>query len=210
MPTAVATEQSIPSPGEIARVWALHCLSFVLPVTCLAYLLGGLHVGWHAAPWLLVLIGSVVVDMWSPAEERQPAATLRGWPFDAVLYVLAALHLVIVALLVDARRAPRLLDLGHVRRAHPRRRQLRLLGHRRGARADPPQPGASPSARPRAARQRALRALLHRAPARPSRAGRHRRGRGHGALRRVRHALFPPHGAGAVSQRVAARVQPPG
>jgi hypothetical protein len=86
MPTAAATAESSPSPGETARVWALHCLSFVLPVTCLAYLLGGFHAGWHASPWLLVLIGSVVIDMWSPAEDRQPAATLRGWPFDAVLY----------------------------------------------------------------------------------------------------------------------------
>ena len=48
MPTAVATAESIPSPGETARVWALHCLSFVLPVTCLVYLLGGLHAGWRA------------------------------------------------------------------------------------------------------------------------------------------------------------------
>jgi alkane 1-monooxygenase len=100
MPTAVATAESIPSTGETARVWALHCLSFVLPVTCLAYLLGGLHAGWRAGAWLLVLIGSVVIDMWSPAEDRQPAATLRAWPFDAILYVLAALHLVILALLV--------------------------------------------------------------------------------------------------------------
>ena len=88
------------SPGETARVWTLHCLSFVLPVTCLTYLLGGFHSGWSTMPWLLILIGSVVIDMWSPSEERQPAAALAGWPFDALLYVLAALHLVIVGLLV--------------------------------------------------------------------------------------------------------------
>jgi alkane 1-monooxygenase len=99
METAVATAQRS-SPGDAARVWALHCLSFVLPVTCLAYLLRGPHTGWWAFAWLLVIAGSVVVDMWSPAEERQPAATLGGWPFDAILYVLAALHLAIVALLV--------------------------------------------------------------------------------------------------------------
>jgi alkane 1-monooxygenase len=38
--------------------------------------------------------------MWSPSEERQPAAMLPGWPFDATLYLLAALHVVVVALLV--------------------------------------------------------------------------------------------------------------
>jgi alkane 1-monooxygenase len=100
MQTAVATDQSS-SPGATARAWALHCLSFVLPVTCLGYLLlWGPHTGWSALAWLLVLAGSVAIDMWSPSEERQPAATLRGWPFDAILYVLAALHLAIVALLV--------------------------------------------------------------------------------------------------------------
>jgi alkane 1-monooxygenase len=99
MPTADTTVQRV-SPGDIARVWALHCLSFVLPVTCLAYLLGDARAGWYAFPWLLVLAGSVAIDMWSPSEKRQPAAMLPAWPFDAILYVLAALHVVIVALLV--------------------------------------------------------------------------------------------------------------
>ena len=99
MPTAITTAERA-SPGTIARTWSLHCLSFVLPVTCLAYLLGGPHDGWHAFAWLLVLAGSVTVDMWSPSEERQPAAMLPDWPFDAVLYVLATLHVVVVTLLV--------------------------------------------------------------------------------------------------------------
>jgi alkane 1-monooxygenase len=38
--------------------------------------------------------------MWGPSEERQPAAMLPGWPFDAMLYVLAALHVAVVTLLV--------------------------------------------------------------------------------------------------------------
>ncbi|HKA30466.1 MAG TPA: fatty acid desaturase [Candidatus Binatia bacterium] len=99
MPAADTTAQRV-SPGDVARVWLLHCLSFVLPVACLAYLLGGVREGWHALPWLLVLVGSVAADMWSPSEERQPAAMLPDWPFDMLLYVLAALHVVVVTLLV--------------------------------------------------------------------------------------------------------------
>src|SRR5262249_45673503 len=56
--------------------------------------------GWPALSWLLVLVGSVSADMWSPSEERQPAAGLPDWPFDALLYTLAALHVAVVTLLV--------------------------------------------------------------------------------------------------------------
>src|SRR5262249_21356736 len=109
-----------------------------------------------------------------------------------------------------ARGAPRLLDGGHVRRARPGRGELRVLGHHGGTRTDPSHPGASPFPRPRAARDRALRALLDRAPARSSHASRTLRGRRDGPLRRVRHELPRTHGSRAVSQRVAPRMEAPG
>ena len=66
-----------------------------------------------------------------------------------------------------------------------------------------------PAARPHPARQRALRALLHRAPARPSPARRDAGGSGDRALRRDLPPLLPPHRAGAVQERVAAREEAP-
>ena len=82
------------------RVWSLHLLCFVLPIASFVFLLTAPH-GWYGAlPWLLVVIGSIVVDMQSPRARRQPAATMPGWPFDGVLYVLLALQLANVALLV--------------------------------------------------------------------------------------------------------------
>jgi alkane 1-monooxygenase len=85
---------------ETARVWALHLLCFVLPVTSLLFLTTAPH-PWYRAPlWLLVIAASIWVDMRSSGERRQPAATMPGWPFDAVLYVLAALQIASVALLV--------------------------------------------------------------------------------------------------------------
>ncbi len=83
-----------------ARVWALHLLCFVLPVASFVFLLTAPHVWWTSLPWLLVVIGSIVIDMQSPREHRQPLATMPGWPFDGVLYVLFGLQLVNVALLV--------------------------------------------------------------------------------------------------------------
>ena len=82
------------------RVWALHLLCFTLPLTCLLFLLTAPHPWLGALPWLLVVAISVVLDMQSPAERRQPLPTLPGWPFDGVLYALAALQIANVALLV--------------------------------------------------------------------------------------------------------------
>lgn len=96
----VALADSRPSVAETARIWAAHLMCLVLPVTCLVFLATAPHVWWAALPFLLVLIGSVVADMWSPGEHRQPAPTLAAWPFDAVLYLLVVLQLVNMALLV--------------------------------------------------------------------------------------------------------------
>lgn len=85
---------------EIARIWSLHLLCFVLPITCLLFGLTGPHPWYGAWPWLGVVVASVALDHWGPGERRQPAPTLPGWPFDAVLHALVALQLVNVFLLV--------------------------------------------------------------------------------------------------------------
>ncbi|HEY2389470.1 MAG TPA: fatty acid desaturase [Candidatus Binatia bacterium] len=81
-------------------IWALHLLCFVLPVSCTLFLGSAPHPWYGALSWLLIVAVSIVLDMRSPAERRQPLPTLPGWPFDGVLYALAALQLLNVALLV--------------------------------------------------------------------------------------------------------------
>ncbi|HUE30272.1 MAG TPA: fatty acid desaturase [Verrucomicrobiae bacterium] len=76
----------------------LHC--FVLPVTALAFLASAPHAPSLAFPWLLVLVGSIVADVRSRPEHGPPPAIRPGWPFDGVLYVLAALQAVNIGLLV--------------------------------------------------------------------------------------------------------------
>ena len=99
---SVTVELPAPVVGafETARIWALHLLCFVLPVASFVFLLTAPHPWWASLPWLAIVIGSIVVDMRSPRERRQPAATMPGWPFDGVLYALFALQLANVALLV--------------------------------------------------------------------------------------------------------------
>jgi alkane 1-monooxygenase len=88
------------SPLRTAQVWALHLLCFVLPATSLVFLATAPHDTPGRLAGLLVLLGSVVGDVWSPRERRQPAPALPGWPFDSVLYLLAAMQLAVVGLLV--------------------------------------------------------------------------------------------------------------
>ena len=99
---ATATPNAAPAfpVRDSTCVWAAHLLAFALPVACVAYLLTGPWSGWSAVAWLLVLVASVSADIWSPGEQGQPASTLPGWPFDSVLYLLSALHFLILALLV--------------------------------------------------------------------------------------------------------------
>ena len=79
------------------KALALHLLCFALPITTFAFVATGPHahgVGW----WLLPLGLSVAADLVGPTERRQPATPLPDWPFDALLYALAALQFLNVVL----------------------------------------------------------------------------------------------------------------
>lgn len=99
-PIPSSSSRRIPSVAEALRVWSLHLLCFVLPVTCLAFGLTAPHPWWGTLPFLSVLVASVWIDRKAGPERRQPAASMPAWPFDAVLYALAAVHFANVALLV--------------------------------------------------------------------------------------------------------------
>jgi alkane 1-monooxygenase len=94
------TADASPTATETAKVWLLHLLCFVLPATCIVFGLTAPHPWWVALSFLLVIAGSVWLDMHSPSEQRQPHPKLAAWPFDAILYVLVACQLASVALLV--------------------------------------------------------------------------------------------------------------
>ena len=80
-----------------AKTWSLHLLCFVLPLASFAFLVTAPHA--HGVLWwLMPLALSVAADLASPPERRQPAPGLPGWPFDSVLYALAALQLANVVL----------------------------------------------------------------------------------------------------------------
>jgi alkane 1-monooxygenase len=103
-PTTTDLEQAPPAPApaasrlQVAQIWAKHLLCFVLPLTTLGFLATGPHRWWLALSFVGVVVASVIVDNRAGPEKRQPALNLPAWPFDATLWVLFALQLVIVAL----------------------------------------------------------------------------------------------------------------
>ncbi len=90
----------LPLGLETARVWALHLLCFVLPLACLAFTQTAPHAWWASIPWFGVVVASVIADVRSNKERRQPAELMPDWPFTGVLFALTGLQLVNVALYV--------------------------------------------------------------------------------------------------------------
>lgn len=85
---------------ETIRVWSLHLLCFVLPLTCLAFSQTAPHPWWASIPWFGVVVASVFADVYSTKERRQPVELMPDWPFTGVLLGLSALQLVNVFLFV--------------------------------------------------------------------------------------------------------------
>jgi alkane 1-monooxygenase len=83
----------------IAKIWARHLASLVVPLAALAFVLTGPHRWYTSLPFLLIITASVVADFRSGREHRQPLPSLPKWPFDILLFVLVAIQVVNVVLL---------------------------------------------------------------------------------------------------------------
>ncbi len=90
----------IPAGAELARIVAPHLLAFSFPLYALAFLASAPHEGASALYFMLLPIGQALADRFSPKLRRQPVAGVPAWPFDAILYALAAFQLLNMALLV--------------------------------------------------------------------------------------------------------------
>jgi alkane 1-monooxygenase len=82
-----------PRAAEVARLWALHLLSFVIPGIGISFLLTGPHPWYVSILFVLPLVAIVIADRRLGDERRQPVAYQPAWPFDLLVYVLAALQL---------------------------------------------------------------------------------------------------------------------
>ena len=100
--TASATTADTPAlpSREVSWIWLRHLTSILFPATGLAFVLSGPH-PWYVAPLFMApLVLAFWLDKRPVFERRQPAASLPAWPFDALVYLLAALQLGAVFALV--------------------------------------------------------------------------------------------------------------
>jgi alkane 1-monooxygenase len=95
---SAATSLEVPaiSTTEVVKIWSRHLVSLLLPLNALAFLISGPH-AWYIAPLFLIPIGvAYALDGGDRVETRQPVEGLPAWPFDGLVYLLAAIQLWIV------------------------------------------------------------------------------------------------------------------
>ncbi len=97
-PSAAPSEHAPAGRGLLAIV-GRHLLSLYFPLVATVFLLTGPHPWWGALLFMLPLDLAFRFDRRARAEARQPRADLPAWPFDALVYLLAALQFLNVALL---------------------------------------------------------------------------------------------------------------
>ena len=82
--------------ADLTRIWVKHLTSLWLPANALAFLWSGPH-AWYVSPlFMLPVVVAFVLDDGPRTERRQPTPDLPAWPFDALVYGLAALQLLTI------------------------------------------------------------------------------------------------------------------
>ncbi len=84
---------------ETAALFARHLLAFWFPGNALLFLATGPHAWPVALSFLIPLFVAHVLDTSGRRELRQPPEGLPDWPFDAIVYTLAGVQIVNIALL---------------------------------------------------------------------------------------------------------------
>jgi alkane 1-monooxygenase len=95
------------SAPRVAALFAPHLLALLFPLNALLYVATGPHRWWVSVLFLVPVFGSVVLDVKSGPETRQPAARIPSWPFDVLLFVLFAVQIANVVLFA------RMVSFGH-------------------------------------------------------------------------------------------------
>lgn len=102
--------EAVPSPAappaasaaraqDAAAVWARHLLAFWFPGNAFLFLATGPHPWWLAWVFAIPVAVAWVWDNSGQSETRQPTQGVPAWPFDAIVYALAALQIVNILLL---------------------------------------------------------------------------------------------------------------
>jgi alkane 1-monooxygenase len=91
-----ALDVAAPSRREVAAIWGRHLLSLYLPGNALLFLWTGPHAWYVAFLFMAPLLLAHQIDCAPRYEQRQPPEGLPAWPFDALVYGLAALQFLLI------------------------------------------------------------------------------------------------------------------
>jgi alkane 1-monooxygenase len=84
---------------DVLALWTKHLTSLYIPGLSLGFVLTGPHPWWVATLFMLPMVFAHQLDCSARVERRQPSRSLPAWPFDALVYLLAALQICIVVAL---------------------------------------------------------------------------------------------------------------
>jgi len=84
---------------EILAPWSRHLLAFWFPANAALFLATGPHESGSAWLFAIPIVIAFVLDGSGRVERGQPRADVPAWPFDGIVYALAALQLCNVMLL---------------------------------------------------------------------------------------------------------------
>jgi len=96
---AAETAAVAPATSEGVRRWARHLLAFWFPGNAFLFLVTGPHAWWWAWVFVVPILVAYRWDTSGRREARQPLDGAPAWPFDLLVWALALLQLVNIALL---------------------------------------------------------------------------------------------------------------
>lgn len=99
--TTFVRERPALAPSEVSEIWLGHLMSFLIPVSALAYVWTGPH-RWYVASLFIVPFAIFQwMDVRPRYERRQPVETLPDWPFRLIVYALAGVQFAVLLGLVE-------------------------------------------------------------------------------------------------------------
>ena len=94
---APALAGETPEATGLAGIWLRHLTSFFIPMVTLIFLVTGPHAWYVAALFIFPMMVAQQIDTSGRRERRNRPEALPAWPFDWIVYGLAAMQFWIVA-----------------------------------------------------------------------------------------------------------------
>jgi alkane 1-monooxygenase len=94
------TAEAVPSAREVLSIWSRHLFTLLIPGNALLFLWTGPHAWGTGLLFILPIAVAQYFDRRDYVERRAPLAAMPAWPFDGLVYLLAAVQIVNVYLLV--------------------------------------------------------------------------------------------------------------